>query len=94
MRCMTEQQLANVKLGKPFRWVRKGSAINRSDEDAIAYAIDGLPSNLEATLHTDAPRDPWRYEIRSKGESVESPQGFGSKDEALRAVKSWLIAHV
>jgi hypothetical protein len=93
MPCMTEQQLANVKLGKPFRWVRKGSAINRSEEDAIAYAVDGVPSNLQVTLHAEAPRDPWHYEVKSNGECIESPQGFGSKDEALRAVKSWLMSH-
>ncbi len=90
---MTQQQLDCIKLGKAFRWMRKGSAINRSEEDAIAYAVDGAPSNLQITLRTDAPRDPWHFEIKSDKLNLHSPEGFPSKNEALQGLKTWLMSN-
>jgi len=93
MRSMTSQQLASVKLGKAFRWMRRGSAINRADEDAIAYAVDCVPSHLQITVQADAPQGPWHFEVKSDKLKVQSPDSFASKNETLEGVRNWLATN-
>ncbi len=90
---MTKAQIDAVSIGKEFVWGHDKAAPH-SNETAVAYHIDNLPSHLIAYLRrTPGDFGRWLFEVTGGPESLNPENSYDSKGEALAALKDWLGQH-
>jgi hypothetical protein len=84
---MLESQIDGLSIGPVEAWLHEHSQ-RRSSENAIGYRIRGMPAPLSASI---AGFRRWDFYVYKENQQLyRSTDSYGSKEEALIALKAWL----
>src|SRR6266487_1007126 len=90
---MTKAHFDALSIGSAFAWDGDILSAQRSDETALGYHINGLPSHLTADLGPTHRLGRWAFYIDSGTQLLHPENSYGSKEEAFAALKEWLSKH-